>query len=137
MRRTASASTIEDPAIVRRILSHLGIPAEYLEARPVRSPPWPTGRFDFGIEADARILFVGVIGTSLAATDRIVIEHGRVRETEQDLLYKLDITGPVARVVRRYDVGLGDVSANSGAGPNVYTHAGARVDDVVVGSQAP
>ena len=33
-------ATIEDPDIVRRILSHLGLPTESPEALPARSPPW-------------------------------------------------------------------------------------------------
>lgn len=35
---------------------------------------------------------------------------------DQDLVYKLDITGAGARLLRRYDVGLGDVNATGGVG---------------------
>ncbi|MGH2948791.1 MAG: hypothetical protein ACRDPC_21475 [Solirubrobacteraceae bacterium] len=35
---------------------------------------------------------------------------------DQDLVYKLDITGPGARLLRRYEVGLGDVNATGGVG---------------------
>jgi hypothetical protein len=40
-------ATIEDAAVVRRILSHLGIAADCPEALPARSPPWAE-QFDFG-----------------------------------------------------------------------------------------
>jgi hypothetical protein len=39
-------ATIEDPAVVRRILSHLGIPSECPQPLPARSPPWAMGLFD-------------------------------------------------------------------------------------------
>jgi hypothetical protein len=39
-------ATIEDPAVVRRILSHLGIPSEWPQPLPARSPPWAGGLFD-------------------------------------------------------------------------------------------
>jgi hypothetical protein len=35
---------IEDPRVIRRILSHLGVPAELSAARPARSPPLPVAR---------------------------------------------------------------------------------------------
>jgi len=40
----ALIATIEDPAVVRRILTHLGLPTEIPAARPARPPPgeaWP------------------------------------------------------------------------------------------------
>jgi hypothetical protein len=37
---------IEAPKVIRRILSHLGLPAEVPAARPARPPPLPTGRSD-------------------------------------------------------------------------------------------
>jgi hypothetical protein len=36
--------------------------------------------------------------------------------TDQDLVYKLDIAGPAPRLLRRYNVGLGDVNATGGVG---------------------
>jgi len=41
-------ATIEDPAVVRKILSHLGIAPEVPRPAPARSPPEATGLFDFG-----------------------------------------------------------------------------------------
>lgn len=35
---------IEDPKVIRRILSHLGLPTEVPTARPARPPPLPLGR---------------------------------------------------------------------------------------------
>jgi hypothetical protein len=35
----ALIATIEDPAIIRRILGHLGLPTTAPEPRPPRSPP--------------------------------------------------------------------------------------------------
>ena len=34
---------IEDPKVIGRILSHLGLPTEVPAARPARSPPLPLG----------------------------------------------------------------------------------------------
>jgi hypothetical protein len=34
---------IEDPVVIRRILSHLGLPTDVPVARPARSPPLPVG----------------------------------------------------------------------------------------------
>jgi hypothetical protein len=40
---------IEDPSVIRRILSHLGLPTDVPAARPARSPPLhPTSRGDVG-----------------------------------------------------------------------------------------
>jgi hypothetical protein len=39
-------ATIEDSAVARRILSHLGLPTECPEPLPARSPPNFTGLFD-------------------------------------------------------------------------------------------
>jgi hypothetical protein len=39
-------ASIEDPAVVRKILSHLGIPSECPQPLPARSPPWEMGLFD-------------------------------------------------------------------------------------------
>jgi hypothetical protein len=36
---------IEDPAVVRRILTHLGRPTEVPRPRPPRAPPGPVGSF--------------------------------------------------------------------------------------------
>jgi hypothetical protein len=33
-------ATIEDPAVVKKILNHLGLPAEIPKTLPARSPPW-------------------------------------------------------------------------------------------------
>jgi hypothetical protein len=41
-------ATIEDPAVIRKILSHLGIAAERPRPAPARPPPEATGFFDFG-----------------------------------------------------------------------------------------
>ena len=35
------AATIEDPAVIERILRHLGLPTDIPEARPARPPPMP------------------------------------------------------------------------------------------------
>lgn len=37
---------IEDPKVIRRILSHLGLPSEVPAARPARPPPLPIGGSD-------------------------------------------------------------------------------------------
>ena len=42
--------------------------------------------------------------------------HDAVEGTDQDLVYTFDITKAVPRVLRRYDVGLGDTSAVAGVG---------------------
>jgi hypothetical protein len=43
---------IEDPRVVRRILSHLGLATEVPAARPARSPPLPaTSRGEMGASA--------------------------------------------------------------------------------------
>ena len=41
-------ATIEDPAVVRKILSHLGIAIECPRPAPARPPPEVTGLLDFG-----------------------------------------------------------------------------------------
>jgi hypothetical protein len=41
-------ATIESPAVVRKILSHLGIPAECPRPAAARPPPQATGLCDFG-----------------------------------------------------------------------------------------
>ena len=38
-------ATIEEPEMVRKILSHLGIPTECPEPQPARAPPWATPTF--------------------------------------------------------------------------------------------
>jgi hypothetical protein len=38
-------ATIEDPAIVRKILAHVGLSTELPQARPPRSPPDSGPRF--------------------------------------------------------------------------------------------
>jgi hypothetical protein len=43
---------IEDPRVIRRILNHLGVPAEVPAARPVRSPPLPIAQADPGYEGE-------------------------------------------------------------------------------------
>src|SRR5206468_9316236 len=40
-------ATIEEPAVVRRILSHLGVPSECQQPLPARSPPSAPDSFDF------------------------------------------------------------------------------------------
>ncbi|MBI4260815.1 MAG: hypothetical protein HY658_09655 [Actinobacteria bacterium] len=42
-----------------------------------------------------------------------------VNDTDQDLVYKFDITGPGARLVRLHEVGLGDVNSTGGFGNDV------------------
>jgi hypothetical protein len=42
--RLALIALIEDPKVIRRILSHLGLPADVPAARPARPPPLPLGR---------------------------------------------------------------------------------------------
>jgi hypothetical protein len=42
--------------------------------------------------------------------------HDAVSGNDQDLVYKLDISGLVPRVIRLYEVGLGDLSAVAGVG---------------------
>ena len=37
---------IEDPRVIRRILNHLGLPAEVPVPRPARSPPLPLTQSD-------------------------------------------------------------------------------------------
>jgi len=41
-------ATIEDPAVVKKILSHLGIATECPRPAPARPPPETAGFFDFG-----------------------------------------------------------------------------------------
>ena len=43
---------IEDPTVIRRILSHLGLPTEVPTARPARPPPLPLGRSEPWYDAD-------------------------------------------------------------------------------------
>ncbi len=45
--------------------------------------------------------------------------HNAVTGTDQDLVYKFDITKPGARLTRLYEVGLGDLSAVAGVGNEV------------------
>jgi hypothetical protein len=46
---------IEDPKVIPRILSHLGLPTEVPAARPARSPPLPIGRSDPWYEEDVLV----------------------------------------------------------------------------------
>jgi len=43
---------IEDPKVIRRVLSHLGLPIEVPTARPARPPPLPLGRSEPWYDAD-------------------------------------------------------------------------------------
>jgi len=43
---------IEDPTVVRRILSHLGLPTELPAARATRPPPLPLGRRELQYNPD-------------------------------------------------------------------------------------
>ena len=45
-------AVIDDPAIIHRILRHLGLPTEIPEARPARSPPLPIGAAPAQVGAD-------------------------------------------------------------------------------------
>lgn len=45
--------------------------------------------------------------------------HDNARGTDQDLVFKLDITGNRAQLARRYDVGIGDVGGGSGVGSDI------------------
>jgi hypothetical protein len=57
---------------------------------------------------------------NLAAGVGAVAMHTTTPEgTDVDLVFKFDITGDTARLVRRYQVGLGDFDASSGLGANV------------------
>jgi hypothetical protein len=42
--RLGLIAVIEDPSVIRRILSYLGLPTEVPAARPARPPPLPIGR---------------------------------------------------------------------------------------------
>jgi hypothetical protein len=44
--RLEMIALIENPSVIRRILSHLGLPTEVPAARPARPPPLPIGRPD-------------------------------------------------------------------------------------------
>jgi hypothetical protein len=44
---------IEAPRVIRRILNHLGVPAEVPAAGPARSPPLPIAQSDPGYEGEA------------------------------------------------------------------------------------
>ena len=46
---------IEDPSVLRRILSHLGLPTEVPTARPARPPPLPIGRADTWYDDDVAV----------------------------------------------------------------------------------
>ena len=46
---------IEDPTVIRRILSHLGLPTEIPTARPARAPPLPIGRRDTWYDDDVAV----------------------------------------------------------------------------------
>ena len=43
---------IEDPTVIRRVLSHFGLPLEVPTARPARPPPLPLGRSEPRYDAD-------------------------------------------------------------------------------------
>ena len=43
---------IEDPKVIQRILSHLGLPTEVPTARPARPRPLPLGRSETWYDAD-------------------------------------------------------------------------------------
>jgi hypothetical protein len=45
--RLRPLATIEDPAVVKKILSHLGIATECPRPAPARSPPETAGVFEF------------------------------------------------------------------------------------------
>jgi hypothetical protein len=71
----------------------------------VQLPPNHTiNEFDFRAN-----LAAGVAAVAVRA-------HDGLTGTDQDLVYKLDMTGPGPRLLRRYDVGLGDTSAVAGVG---------------------
>ncbi|OFV98265.1 MAG: hypothetical protein A3H28_08045 [Acidobacteria bacterium RIFCSPLOWO2_02_FULL_61_28] len=46
---------IEDPTVIRRILSHLGLPTDVPAARPARPPPLPIGRPDPWYDEDMSV----------------------------------------------------------------------------------
>jgi hypothetical protein len=46
---------IENPSVIRRILSHLGLPTEVPAARPARPPPLPIGRPDTWYDDDVAV----------------------------------------------------------------------------------
>lgn len=46
---------IQDPKVIRRILSHLGLPTTVPAARFARPPPLPLGRSDQGYDADVSV----------------------------------------------------------------------------------
>ena len=46
---------IEDPSVIRRILTHLGLPAEVPTARPARPPPPPIGGADTWYDDDVAV----------------------------------------------------------------------------------
>ncbi len=46
---------IEDPTVIRRILSHLGLPTDVPAARPARPPPLPIGRSDPWYDEDVSV----------------------------------------------------------------------------------
>jgi len=48
-------AVIEDPTVIRRILSHLGLPTEVPAARPARSPPLPIGGTDPWYDGDIAV----------------------------------------------------------------------------------
>jgi hypothetical protein len=50
--RLALIALIEDPSVIRRILSHLGLPTEVPAARPARPPPLPMERPDAWYDDD-------------------------------------------------------------------------------------
>jgi hypothetical protein len=46
---------IEDPKVIRRILSHLGLPTDVSPARSARLPPLPIGRSDPWYDEDVSV----------------------------------------------------------------------------------
>ena len=46
---------IEDPTVIRRLLSHLGLPTEVRAVRPARPPPLPIGRSDPWYDDDVAV----------------------------------------------------------------------------------
>jgi len=46
---------IQDPTVIRRILSHLGLPTDVPAARPARPPPLPIGRSDPWYDEDVSV----------------------------------------------------------------------------------
>jgi hypothetical protein len=53
--RLELVALVEDPKVIRRILSHLGLPTEVPAARPARPPPLPTARPDTWYDEDVSV----------------------------------------------------------------------------------